>query len=72
VHNRPLSTTARSYTFVDERDAPAGRRVMTSLEMSQPAIPVNGGGLLVSSGQPFLVLALLDGKIFLTEPLCPF
>ncbi|GJY44979.1 hypothetical protein Tco_0433192 [Tanacetum coccineum] len=53
VRNRPLSTTAPSYTVVDERDAPAGRRVTTSLTMSQPAIPVNGGGLLVSFGQPF-------------------
>ncbi|GKE61488.1 hypothetical protein Tco_1511855 [Tanacetum coccineum] len=53
VHNRTLSTTAPSYIVVDERDATAERRVMTSLEMSQPAVPVNGGGLLVSSGQPF-------------------
>ncbi|GKE23322.1 hypothetical protein Tco_1434834 [Tanacetum coccineum] len=44
VRNRPLSTTAPSYTAVDERDAPPGRRVTTSLTMSQPAVPVNGGG----------------------------
>nr|GEV24478.1 DNA helicase [Tanacetum cinerariifolium] len=53
VCNRPLSTTARSYTVVDERDASAGRRVTTSLAMHQPALPFNGGGLLVSSGEPF-------------------
>nr|GEV32725.1 hypothetical protein [Tanacetum cinerariifolium] len=53
VRNRPLSTTAQSYTVVDERDASAGRRVTTSLAMHQPALPFNGGGLLVSSGEPF-------------------
>ncbi|GJX62163.1 hypothetical protein Tco_0295063 [Tanacetum coccineum] len=50
VRKRSLSTTVRSYTAVNEHDAPAGRRVMTSLSISQPGVPVNGGGLLVSSG----------------------
>ncbi|GKA61903.1 hypothetical protein Tco_0761422 [Tanacetum coccineum] len=53
VRKRSLSATIRSYTAVDERDAPARRRVMTSLAMSQQGIPVNGGGLLVSYGEPF-------------------
>nr|GEU63127.1 ATP-dependent DNA helicase PIF1-like [Tanacetum cinerariifolium] len=53
VRNLPLSTMAPSYTAVDERDVPAERHVTTSLAMSQPTVPVNGGGLLVSSRQPF-------------------